>query len=139
MNPDKFIGAPILSPLPPWELLQRGLTRQFYRLENDFGFRSEAHGIIMAPRGMLTDLASAPKFMRSFVDNDGPYVLWPSIIHDAMYQSAGKLPNREPIERSAADLIMREMMLACEASEMFAAQILLGLRLGGEAHWGKKP
>ena len=91
-----------LRVLGPEELKANDLSRQNYELTEDLRYHSERFGLLVAPKGMLTDFASIPRIAFSYLDPEDPVILRPSVIHDALYQAGGKLGART-LSRAESD------------------------------------
>ncbi len=107
---------------------------QQYIVAKDYFVRVELDGnknlCLKVPGGMVTDLASAPRAIRSFVGRVGPH-LEASIIHDYLYvawQIFGLAPTDDM--RLFADKVMLATMLAsgmgCKAYAIYWAIRLFG-------------
>lgn len=126
------------APHFPFPLVVRALppeqcagNRQRYELERDFLYLSPAFGTFTAPAGMLTDFASVPRLVWSYLSPEDPCILYGSIIHDLLYQRGGRLEHRT-YTRAECDAVLREAMLACRARPTQAAVVHRVLRLFGE-------
>lgn len=108
-----------------------------YELTGDFVYISQSCGPIVAQTGMVTDFASIPRCLWWLMDPEDPAVLFPSVIHDALYSGrvlVAEAPFCEPSRRTA-DAILREAMSVCGASgfQRRAAHTLV--RLFGAKDW----
>lgn len=130
MNP--FPAPLIIRALPP-AACDDG-RRQQYVLEQDFAFLSTAFGPITAPAGMLTDFASVPRLVWTYLSPEDPCILYGSIIHDWLYQQGGRLPLRR-LTRAECDAVLREAMLASGARPTQAAVVYRVLRLFGAGNF----
>jgi hypothetical protein len=113
---EAFPVEPILRPLRPAQC--RG--KQLYRLEEDFAYLSPAFGAITAPAGMVTDFASVPRIVWSYLSPEDPAILYASLIHDYLYGIGGRLPLRT-LTRAECDSVLREAMLISGARRAQAA------------------
>ena len=108
--------------------------RQLYKLEQDFAYNSEAFGTITVPAGLVTDFASVPRLVWSYLSPEDPCILYGSIVHDFLYQRGGRLPLRA-FTRAEADALLREAMLDCGARPTQAAVVHAALRLFGASNF----
>jgi hypothetical protein len=129
-----FTSELLIRALPP--LLCKG--KQQYVLEQDFAYLSPAFGPITAPALMVTDFASVPRLVWSYLSPEDPCILYGSIIHDHLYQTGGRLPLRW-LTRGEADEVLREAMLASGARTTQAAVVHRVLRLFGASNWRGDP
>lgn len=111
-------------------------NRQSYVLKQDFAYFSPAFGQIAVPSGLLTDFASVPRLVWSYLSPEDPCILFGSIVHDWLYQQGGKLPLRT-LSRAECDSVLREAMLICGARPTQAAVVYRSLCLFGGGHWPK--
>lgn len=119
--------------LPREELV--GTTRQLYQLTAPLVYESDLLGIITAPQGLLTDFASIPRLAWRYLDPEDPAILYPSVIHDALYSYSGRLPGSRPCTRALADAVLREAMVACGARADQRAVVYRLVRLCGGSRW----
>lgn len=112
--------------------------KQLYVLERDFTYISPAFGDIIAPAGMSTDFASIPRIAYSYISPESPQILWPAIIHDALYATSGVTESRT-FTREEADAVLREAMLACGARKTQAWLVHKAVRMFGGGHWKSLP
>jgi hypothetical protein len=84
-------------------------------------------GIVQAPAGFVTDLASIPRVFFVFLRPDGEYA-YAAIIHDFLYWE-------QPVPRKTADDILRMAMEDLEVSPATVSVIYNAVRLFGEASW----
>ncbi len=128
-----FPAQLVIRALPP--VACDGGSQQ-YVLEQDFAYQSRAFGAITAPAGLLTDFASVPRLVWSYLSPEDPCILYGSIIHDWLYQQGGKLPLRR-LTRAECDSVLREAMIASGARPAQAALVHFTLWLFGRSHWPK--
>ncbi len=126
-----FTSELLIRALPP-RFCREG--RQQYVLEQDFAYLSPAFGPITAPAEMVTDFASVPRLVWTYLSPEDPCILYASIIHDFLYQNGGKLPLRR-LTRAESDEVLREAMLACGARSTQAAVVHGVLRLFGASNF----
>jgi hypothetical protein len=108
---------------------------QRWTLMRDFRWVSPQWGTITAPAGMVTDFASVPTFAKRIIDDDSPMILYPSIIHDALYHYAGEMPDGRRFCRLEADQILRDAMVEVGAPRHLAALVFSAVRVGGGFPW----
>lgn len=130
-----FYGEPIFAALRPDDPKVREAGRQLYRLTQNFLCVTERFGAITAPAGLLTDRASIPRFAFAWTAPDDPAILYPSVIHDALYESQGVLPDRPPLSREDADVLLRDLMVICGARKTQAEVVYRAVRLFGGSRW----
>ena len=116
-----------------------------YRTVSDLRFMSEtARGTITVPAGYLTDFASIPAVAQGiFMLHDNPVILRPSVIHDYLYGSLGRIPVQANgrsmkmlLDRQQCDFILcHESMAACGATAAQIATVYAALRIFGDS-WG---
>ncbi len=128
------IHLPLVG-LNPAELKRRGSKVQLWILTADFTYTSPKWGVITAPEGMVTDFASVPTFAKRIIDGDSPMILFPSIIHDAIYHFAGRMPDGRIFTRVEADQILRDAMIDIGAPRHLAALVFSAVRVGGGFPW----
>jgi hypothetical protein len=112
-----FPAPLVIRALPP-EGCDGG--RQQYVLDRDFAYNSPAFGPIVAPAGLVTDFASVPRLVWTYLSPEDPCILYGSIVHDWLYQQGGRLPMRR-LSRAECDAVLREAMLICGARQRQAA------------------
>ena len=123
-----------LRVLGPEELKANDLSRQNYELTEDLRYHSERFGLLVAPKGMLTDFASIPRIAFSYLDPEDPVILRPSVIHDALYQAGGKLGART-LSRAESDEVLAAAMALSGARWAQKKVVLNAVRLFGGSHW----
>lgn len=127
-----FGGQLFTRILPPNEL---NGNRQLYELTEDLSYQSEILGLITVPKGFLTDFASIPRIVWNVIDPEDPCVLYPSVIHDALYSWSGAMPDSKLFTRDQADQVLREAMVICGARIDQRAIVYRMVRLFGGSHW----
>ena len=118
---------------------------EVYKTETLLQFESTiARGIITVDPGYLTDLASIPNAVQGiFLKHDDPVILRPSVIHDLLYGSKGRITveangRKMPmlLTRQECDFVLcYEAMRVCGASEFQIAAVYDALRIFGDS-WG---
>jgi hypothetical protein len=101
--------------------------------------------VITVPAGFVTDLASIPRPVWSFLPPDGPWVKG-AIIHDFLYFTQGTgvwhahrgISRAEPYSRAEADNILREAMADRGIGAWAQFVIWSAVRLGGAIGWAVK-
>ena len=119
--------------------------RQLWAVTVDLTYRTHAGDTITVPKGMVTDLASIPKFAALALPPDGPWAQ-AAIIHDLLYISKGycvppkvkhgHCSRATPYTRDEADLILRDAMGDLGISGWRVWAIYQGVHLGGKSSWG---
>lgn len=127
-----FASEPVLRAAHPSAC--RG--KQQYMLVEDFHYTSSAFGPITAPAGMVTDFASVPRLVWTYLSPEDPCILFGSLIHDFLYAVNGRLALRT-LTRAECDEVLREAMLASGARSTQAAVVYRCLRMFGGGHWKK--
>jgi hypothetical protein len=82
---------------------------------------------VVVPRGFVTDFASIPPALQSYIQQNGPYSL-PAVVHDYLYWMQG-------CTREQADRLFRLAMIENRVPRATAEQIYAAVRLGGAAAW----
>lgn len=82
----------------------------------------------IASAGFITDFASIPKALRSFVDNDEADLRDASVIHDSLYAS-------KEVSREVADNVLYEAMVDLGANKYKAYLVFLSVRIFGAGHY----
>lgn len=119
-----FLEEPVFEPMP-------GSARSFELMED---FRFSMAGLeFVIPKGFTTDFASIPQRLESFLDNDNPAILRPSIVHDAICDARGDIWGKHYSSFEAAE-ILRDGMEACGASEGLRDVVFMAVALEGP-HW----
>jgi hypothetical protein len=135
----EFIGELDLRAISPEALKlhpeSNGGRKQLWICLSPFTYVSKKHGTITMEQGFVSDLASIPWFGRSFIDDDDPNVLRPSMPHDVLYQYAGKLPDGRIFTRRQADDILLEGMEVVGAPERIKRTVITAVRLFGGRLW----
>ncbi len=132
--PAAFPVSLVIRALPPEGC---GGSRQRYELERDFVFRSKAFGTLTVPAGLLTDFASVPRLVWTYLSPEDPCILFASIVHDWLYSVRGHLPLRR-LTRAECDAILHEAMLVCGARRRqawLAHRAHRAVRLFGGSRW----
>jgi hypothetical protein len=135
---DTFPDTLALEAHSPERLKADGTRVQRWTLMRDFRWVSPQWGTITAPAGMVTDFASVPTFAKRIIDDDSPMILYPSIIHDALYHFRGKMPDGRIFTRVEADQVLRDAMRAVGAPAHLAALVFSAVRVGGGFPWKRK-
>lgn len=101
-----------------------------WKLARPFGYHvgsRNSRNVIHVPKGFLTDFASVPQFLWSWLPYWGKYGK-AAIIHDYLYQT-------KPTTRKEADRIFLEAMIIAGTSPKRAYLMYLGVRLFGWLAW----
>jgi hypothetical protein len=90
------------------------------------------YGILAAPVGFVTDLASIPRLFRNLpaFDPNGASRR-PAVIHDWLYSSKQGFR----LGKQFADSFLRDALLAEQASKVTAQAFYWAVRIGGAIHW----
>lgn len=135
MNADAFLLELRIRALSPAELASIGKTVQNYELTAPFTFASKAAGMILVPAGFVTDFASVPRIVWSYISPEDPAILFASVIHDFLYTRGGRIGSDLAVSRAVADAVLREGMLASGARPAQAWVVFRSVRLFGASHW----
>lgn len=130
----QFMGRPQFEALTPLEVRDQGSSAGLYRLTRDFLCLVPALGWIVVPEGFETDWASIPAAALTWMDDDSPEILYPSIVHDYIYSTKGKFEGFT-LTREQADDLLRDSMIACGSSRTRAWLVHKAVRLAGGRHW----
>lgn len=91
------------------------------------------------PENFVTDLASVPRALQSYLANDSPVILRPALVHDWLYQSQGKVPDvtgkEHAFTRAEADNVLFAAMQWCRASLDQRWLAWIAVRIGGGSIW----
>ena len=144
--PDKFSGKLFLV------LLDRKIEgstragRSLWALSQRLSFTSDnGPTVITVPPGVVTDLASIPRWAWVLLPPDGPWVK-AAIIHDFLYatEGDGKPWDREssikPLKvftREETDKVLLEAMVNRNVGVFPRTIIYLAVRIGGGLGWGR--
>lgn len=132
-----FDGRPVFAAFSPEDCAKEGSKVGLYELTTPFAcyFRPlDLHIII--PENFVTDFASIPSTALTWMDDDSPEILYPSIVHDYLYSKRGRVsPDRPVLTRQQVDEILRVGMIDCGATKLRAWLVYQAVRLGGGSHW----
>jgi hypothetical protein len=149
MNRFFDIEGDLSTQLAPWELVNMGkpIKTALFRLETPVRFQSSiAGGVIVVPKGYISDLASIPQFAWSiFMASDDPRIELGAWVHDLLYQSRGKITLEDgsavSLTRKDADSILANEamvdLLATGAQKFAVYQALrrFGQGWDGDSFW----
>lgn len=113
-----------------------------YKVSYKFKGEGKARTIAV-PRGLLTDLASVPQELQSFVSKVGPH-LEASIVHDFLYvawqdiEENGEKRGAREADWNFADAIMEAAMVAAEVTRTQRRRIMFAVRLVGWSVYRKE-
>lgn len=100
---------------------------------------------IIVPRGFVTDLASIPRPLWSWLPPDGPWAK-AAVIHDFLYFTQGygvwkchDTTLRRRYTREEADWILRDAQRDRNVGVVSRNLVWLGVRSGGQAGWDRSP
>lgn len=146
LKPGTFAGKLVLLPL--FDTAHRPVTRDgrtLWSVERPFAYRTHAGDVITLPPGMITDLASIPRFVSPLLAPDGPWVQI-AVFHDLLYETSGTgvvwkghpsaLSRPTPYTRDEADNLLRDGMGDLRINPAQAWAIYQGVHLGGKGGWG---
>jgi hypothetical protein len=85
--------------------------------------------IYVAPTGFETNLASIPKILRSFVDNDDPQVKDAAVIHDWVYTV-------KALTRAQCDAVLFRACRSLGCGLIKAYAVYCAVRVGGSGNYG---
>lgn len=120
--------------------------RSLWAVAKPLVYMTHAGDTITVPAGMVTDLASIPRWAWSLLPPDGPWTL-ASVFHDLLYRTQGTgdrlaMTVREFIgrgraySRAEADQILLQAMEDLKVSWIQRWAIWAAVRIGGAAGWG---
>lgn len=119
--------------------------RSLWAVAEGLSYRTHAGDSITLPAGMVTDLASIPRFAWGLLPPDGPWALI-AVFHDLLYLSRGtgrigalkpaKLSRSTPYTRAESDQILFQGMEDLGVAPLSRFVIWAAVRLGGHAGWG---
>jgi hypothetical protein len=143
---DKFSGKLFLVLLDRKEEASTRAGRSLWALSKPLSFTSDiGPTTITVPPGVVTDLASIPRWAWVLLPPDGPWVK-AAIIHDFLYatEGDGRAWNRDPsispvrvFTRAESDAILLEAMVNRHVSWFQRTVIYLAVRIGGCLGWGR--
>lgn len=96
--------------------------------------------VIVAPKGMKTNFASIPDFIKGWIDNDGWYIRDAAVIHDYLYSAKAYPRATIPVcinTRKLADMILRQGMKDLGASWVKRQTVYFSVRLFGNSFYKK--
>jgi hypothetical protein len=133
VNPDRFTGQIAFRALFPWEPMQKATKSQLFEITEELGFRSERHGWIIVPKGLITDLASIPPAVHAYLDAKDKTILGPCLPHDYLYERQGVMPWGRNFTRAEADDVLQEACVLCgmRPSQAWMVRRMVGLFGGG--------
>lgn len=131
----QFFGPLDLRAFTPADVRARKSDVQLYRLLADITCVVPGVGTIAVPGGFVTDFASIPRIAWAWLSPEDPVVLFPSIIHDYLYDIRGELSPDRVLSRAECDNVLRAAMLACGARASQAWVVYQAVRIGGGSHW----
>jgi len=128
--------------LAPWELKRHNhpIQTALFRLLGPIRFRSDiAGGVIVVPKGFLSDLASIPQFAWSvFMASDDPRIELGGWVHDLLYENHGAVEleggAKTKLTRRQCDMILAyEAMADLMATDFQKTAVYQALRKFGDA------
>ena len=105
---------------------------------------SDGSGVITAPKGFVTDLASIPRLFWALLPPDGPWVK-AAVVHDFLYYTQGtgiwkghprSITKQGDYTRAQADWVLRDAMEDRGVDGVRRNIIYEAVRLGGGGGWG---
>jgi len=143
---DKFSGKLFLVLLDRKKEGSTRAGRSLWALSEQLSFTTDIGNTeITVPRGVVTDLASIPRWAWVLLPPDGPWVK-AAIIHDFLYATEGdgraweREPSIKPVRvftRAESDGVLLEAMANRNVGAIKRTIIYLAVRLGGWAGWGR--
>ena len=106
--------------------------RSLWAVESPLDYRAHDGDTITLPPGMVTDLASIPRWAWSLLPPDGPWTL-AAVFHDYLYKTRGI---GGLYSRAECDRILLWAMEDLEVPRAQRLVIWAAVRLGGAAGWG---
>lgn len=101
----------------------------YYYTKDVLGWRSDtdpSHAVTV-PIGFVTDLASTPSLLWTFLPKTAQYS-YPAIIHDYLYWF-------QPCDRKEADGVLKSAMEDLEVAAVTIMAVYGGVRAGGDSAW----
>ena len=106
---------------------------------------SDGHDPIVVPRGFVTDLASIPRPLWSWLPPDGPWAK-AAVIHDFLYYTQGygvwkchDTRLRRTYSKADADWILRDAQKDRNVGIVSRNLVWLGVHIGGQNGWNNSP
>lgn len=134
MHPEPFPVELRLEAISPGRLRDLGKGKQLYTVLEPFFYVSKRFGTIEVPPGFMTDFASVPRPVWSYISPEDPVILYGSVVHDFLYSTRGGRGTPR-FSREEADEVLREAMLASCARTTQAWVVFRAVRLFGGSHW----
>lgn len=133
----QFTSQLFLRSLSPAEIIAAGAHVQLYEIVQDFTYVSDKLGgrAITVPAGLITDFASIPRAAWELLDPEDPIIAWPSVVHDYLYSSLGRLPDGFTYTREQADAVLREAMEVSGAGIFIREAVYEAVETFGASHW----
>jgi Protein of unknown function (DUF1353) len=105
--------------------------RGTWSLLDDLVYQSDVAGrAITAPKGMLTDFASVPRFPPIAFALCGDIGHPASVIHDSCYIA-------QTMPRAIADAVLMEALVVCGVPAWKARMMWAAVRIAGGSHWNE--
>ena len=98
-----------------------------YRLTKDLAYKTKCAEVITAPHGFVTNLASIPRVLKIFIDNDEGVIRDAAVIHDYLYSTSCHMN----ITRKDADKVLMEAMQALGAGWLKRRTVYRSVRMFG--------
>lgn len=133
---EKAFPLPLeLRPFAPARLASLGEKRQLYTVKARFVFVSPVFGEIEVPEGFVTDFASVPRAVWSYLSPEDPVIIFASVVHDWLYSVRGDLGAGAVMQRAQCDAVLREAMLASGARASMAWLVEKTVGIFGGSRW----
>ena len=118
--------------------------RSLWAVQRPMTYRTRSGDRITVPAGMVTDLASVPRWAAGLIPPDGPWTQI-AVVHDLLYVTSGTgiwkghpcISRATPYTRAEADAILRDGMADLGITGWRVWAIYNAVRVGGSAGWGK--
>ena len=111
------------------ELLTDTGRRAQYRLAEPFSFQG-----ITVPAGFVTDFGSVPTALEWLVSGEDVQMIYPSVVHDYLYQFRGEIPEGK-WTRLDADRLLVQGMRDLGAPWWKRNVVYAAVRAGGWCAW----
>jgi len=116
--------------------------RTYWRFLDPFHYVSPTWGAIEVPGGFVTDFASVPPKLHSFIDDDSPIILYPSAPHDFLFTrhkdgTRGWLPNGKRLSLTDVNHVLTEAMSFCGANAFTRDLVFAAVELANESIRGE--
>lgn len=106
-----------------------------YKFLEPFVIDSIIIGRVEIPAGFVTNFASVPPIVYSYIHPESKCICYPSGIHDYGYSLGGELPDGRFFERSKWDDVLEEFMVISGARWDQRKIVRAAVGRFGQSHW----